>query len=250
MRSFPRIRAHRAWDGEPLMPRAGGFTAPLHGARRGVLDLRHGRSRVVIRATESDVLCRAIFDRPGPKARAADGYVTIEYPRFSFAGLLRTHARRTEIELSATLPWSIVVAGGLRASTLDLAGLELNGLELQGGARNVRIRLSRPRGCVLVRLEGGASDVTLVRPAGVAAGLQLLGEASRLTFDDERYGAIGGETRLETAAAGSGDDRYEIEIDGGASRLTIASEPAGVSRPAPAEPTTTPFESRPERRNQ
>jgi hypothetical protein len=212
-----------------MTDRAGNFTAPLDGAREGVLELRHGGRRVAIRATEMDVLCRAAFHGLTPKAWAEAGRVTIEYPRFSFAGLLRKRARRAEIELRAALPWSLAVAGGLCDSTLDLAALELTALELRGGASDLRIRLPRPRGCVLVRIEGGASSVTLLRPAGVAVVLQLVGGGSRLAFDDERYGAIGGETRLETADAGSERDRYEIEVTGGASKLTTASEDRSAS---------------------
>jgi hypothetical protein len=207
----------------PPADRAGTFVAPVDGAREGALGLRHPGGRVAVRAAESDVLCRAAFHGPAPKAWAEDGRVTIAYPRFSFAGLLRARARRTEIELTAALPWSLAVAGGLRDSTLDLTGLELIALGLRGGARELRILLPRPRGRVPVCIEGGVSSVTLVRPAGVAAVLQLVGGASRLAFDGERYGAIGGETRLETADAGS-EHRYEIEVTGGASRLTIADE--------------------------
>jgi hypothetical protein len=73
--------------------------------------------------------------------------------------------------------------------------------------------------------------LTLLRPAGVAATLGIAGGASRLTFDGERYGAIGGETRLETANAASAD-RYEIEITGGASKLVVAEAEAGGSSSA------------------
>jgi hypothetical protein len=207
-----------------MTDRAATFTAPVEGAREGVLELRHGGNRVAIRAAEMDVLCRAAFQGPAPKASAEQGRVTIEYPRFSFAGLLRRRARRTEIELSAALPWSLAVAGGLGHSTLELAALELTNLELRGGASDLSVRLPRPRGCVSVRIEGGASRVTLVRPPGVALVLRLTGGASRLAFDDERYGAVGGETQLETADAASAHDRYEIEVTGGASKLTIARE--------------------------
>lgn len=207
-----------------MTDRTGSFTAPFDGAREGVLELHHGGSDVAIRAAESDVLCRAAFHGPAPKAWAEEGRVTIEYPRFSLAGLLCKRARRTEIELRPGLPWALTVAGGLRDSTLDLTGLELTALELRGGASDLRVRLPRPRGRVLVNIAGGASNVTLLRPAGVGTVLQLVGGASRLAFDDERYGAIGGETRLETADSGSEHDRYEIEVSGGASKLTIARE--------------------------
>ena len=204
------------------MDRTGIFTAAFEGVREAALELRRGGSQVTIRAAESDVLCQAAFDGPAPKTWAEDGRVTIEYPRLSFAGLLRYPVRRAQIELNAALPWSLAVAGGLADSILDLGGLQLRVLELKGGAANLRIVLPRPSGRVRVRIGGGASNLTLLRPAEVAAVLGIAGGASRLAFDGERYGAIGGETRLETPNAGSDDDRYEIEIGGGASKLTVA----------------------------
>lgn len=209
------------------MDRTGIFTVALDGAREGALELRRGGRHVRIRATESEALCRAAFDGPAPKTWAEDGRVTIEYPRFSLAGLLRYPVRRARIELNAALPWSLAVVGGLAESILNLDGLELRVLELQGGAANVRIVLPRPSGRVRVRIGGGASQVTLLRPAEVAAVLRIAGGASRLAFDGERYGAIGGETRLETANAGSNDGRYEVEIAGGANKLTVAESDGG-----------------------
>jgi len=73
---------------------------------------------------------------------------------------------------------------------------------------------------VHVRFEGGASKVTLLHPQ-VAAVLRVAGGASRLAFDGQRYGAVGGETRLESPGAGDAADRYEIEVGGGASELTV-----------------------------
>jgi hypothetical protein len=68
------------------MDRTGIFTASFDRAREGALDLRRGGSHVAIRAAQSD-FCRAGFDGPAPKASAEDGRVTIEFPRFSLAGL-------------------------------------------------------------------------------------------------------------------------------------------------------------------
>jgi hypothetical protein len=207
--------------------RTGIFTVAFEGEREGALELRRGGRHVGIRATESDVLCRAAFDGQAPKTWAEDGRVTIEYPRFSFAGLLRRPVRRAQIELKAAVPWSLAVVGGLADSILDLGRLELRVLELKGGAENLRIVLPAPSGHVHVRIGGGASRLTLLRPAEVAAVLQIAGGASRLTFDGERYGTIGGDTRLETANARSDDDRYEIEIAGGARKLTVAESDGG-----------------------
>jgi hypothetical protein len=45
--------------------------------------------------------------------------------------------------------------------------------------------------------------------------------ATKLAFDDQHFGAIGGETHLHTPDYGSAADRYDIEVSGGASQLTV-----------------------------
>lgn len=207
------------------MERAGTFTAPLRGAREGALDVRRAK-HLTVRAAAMDALCRGAFVGWTPKARAADGRVTIEYPRPAFAWF-PGRPRRVEIDLNAALAWSLAVRGGVRDATLDLGGLEVRTLDLHGGAADVRVVLPAPYGRVRVTVRGGASNVAFLRPAGVAATLRIGGGASRLTFDEERYGAVGGETRLETSDAGSAADRYELEITGGASRLVVAELDAG-----------------------
>jgi hypothetical protein len=83
------------------------------------------------------------------------------------------------------------------------------------------VTLPRPSGTVSVRVSGGASDVTIHRPAGVAARVRVGRGASKLAFDDQHFGAIGGETRLQTPDYGDAADRYDIEVSGGASKLTV-----------------------------
>jgi hypothetical protein len=208
-------------DTQKATVRGGSFTAPLAAARQGVLEVRRPRRLLTVRGGTMDALCRAAFDGGAPTARHEDGRVVIEYPRFSLARLLEP-APRTEVELNADLPWSLTIAGGLGESVLDLNALRLLALELRGGVGEVRIMLSRPAAAVPLRIAGGASKLAIVRPAGVAASLRVAGGASRLTFDGERYGAIGGETRLESADRESASGRYEIEVLGGASRLTVS----------------------------
>ena len=208
------------------MPTTETFSIP-HDAAEGYLELKRGGTYITIRAGGSHALCRARFWGATPRADARGGRVSIEYPRLSLAGLFRHPAHRAEIELSPTLPWSIAVQGGLGDSSLDLRGLELRTFQLAGGASVLRLMLPIARGTVRVRIEGGATKLTLLRPRGVAAVLRILGGGSRLAFDGERYGSIGGETRLETANADSIQDRYDIEIAGGASELTISEHDDG-----------------------
>jgi len=208
------------------MPTTETFSAPRD-ADEGYLELRRGGTHVAIRGGGIDALCRARFERVTPRASARGGRVSIEYPRFSLAGLFRHPAHRAEIELTPALPWSIAVHGGLGASSLDLRGLELHDFQLAGGASGLRLLLPIARGIVRIRVEGGASKLALLLPREVAAVLQITGGASRLAFDGQRYGAIGGETRLETPNAEAAEDRYLIEIAGGVSELTVAEHDGG-----------------------
>lgn len=196
--------------------------APSRGdATAARLELIRGGTHLTVRAAEIDGLCRAVFAGIAPKAAATDGQVTVEYPRFTLAGLLRRPAHRAEIELNPALPWTLTFAGGVEDSAIDLRGLDVKRFAVTGGASNLRLLLPAPRGIVRVRFEGGASTLTVLRPTAVPAALQVTGGASRLTFDGERYGAIGSVTKLESHSRDHNRGRYEIDIFGGGTDLTI-----------------------------
>jgi len=81
--------------------------------------------------------------------------------------------------------------------------------------------LPEPTRHVAVRIDGGASNVRLIRPNGVPARLQIGGGVSRLEFDRELFGAIGGRIRLQSAGFEEASGRYDVVVGGGASRLTV-----------------------------
>jgi hypothetical protein len=65
------------------------------------------------------------------------------------------------------------------------------------------------------------SDVAIRRPSGTPIRVSVRGGASRLTLDTHQFGAVGGETRWETADFDQATDRYDLEISGGANGLTV-----------------------------
>ena len=71
--------------------------------------------------------------------------------------------------------------------------------------------------------DGGASGVRLTRPDGVPVRLQVRGGASKLAFDAQAFGAIGGGVRLQSPGFEDAAGRYDVIVGGGASRLTVAS---------------------------
>jgi len=202
--------------------------APLRTATEGRLEIAHGGARLTLTSQAGTTeLYHARFEGTTPMVLAHDGRVTIEYPRLSPAEWLRTHRRAAEITLNHSLPWTLVFGGGVSGLRADLRRLTLVSFEIGGGASDIEILLPEPLGLVNVRVAGGASNVNMCRPAGSPVRAHISSGASKLTFDEQRLGAVGGEAQLATPGAEQAGDRYEIEIEGGASDLTVGEHDGG-----------------------
>ena len=144
------------------------FSAPLLDLKSGRLVVSSGISRLTLRTTERMAeLYQARFEGPVPDVKAKDGVITIRYPRRLLG--LGGQQRGAEVTLNVAIPWQIVIQGGASDITAELGSLDLTGLEVKGGLRSIRLELPAPSGVVPIRISGGASEVTVRRPAGVAA---------------------------------------------------------------------------------
>jgi hypothetical protein len=74
---------------------------------------------------------------------------------------------------------------------------------------------------VAVAIVGGASNVAIRRPTGVAARLHVHGGATNLAFDDRHIGVAGGELELQSGDYDGAANRYDIAVTGGANNLSI-----------------------------
>jgi hypothetical protein len=72
-----------------------------------------------------------------------------------------------------------------------------------------------------VRILGGASNVTIHRPKGVAVRAHVDGGATNLTFDEKHFGAIGGDVNLQSPDYDAAANRYVIEVTGGTNNMTL-----------------------------
>jgi hypothetical protein len=191
-------------------------TAPLGVVEEGHLVFARGASRLTISVDGTmDELFRARFDGKPPEFRTDRGVVTVKY-RPSF------HPPRGELTLSGRVPWAIDARWGMSDVVADLAELELTHLEISGGASALEVRLPRPRASVGIRIGGGASDVELIRPAGVPVRIRVGAGTSNLRIDD-----VAVEDGLRTDRRSPGYDataaRYDIEIGAGASKVLVRS---------------------------
>jgi hypothetical protein len=196
------------------------FAAPLGSSTSGRLRFTCGAHRVVIRA---DVhlrgLYRARFGYRKPVVGVRGGVVTIRFPDCDWLNL--RSERPAEVELNARIPWDVEIRGGASRLVADLRELRLGSLSLDGGASRLEVVLPSPSGAVAVVILGGASNVAIHRPNGVAARLRVGGGATNLQFDERHIGAAGRELDLRDRDYDSAADRYDVAFTGGANNVSI-----------------------------
>jgi hypothetical protein len=193
------------------------FTAPLGSLSSGHLLFVSGASNVTIHADPSmEDLYRASFEDQVPVVRVKGGTVSIMYTRFPRFG-----QRDFWLERNTSVTWHIEVRGSISRLTADLHELRLGSINLAGGASRIEVRLPRPSGTVSVHILGGASNVTIHRPDGVAARVHAGGGATHLTFDEKHFGVIGGDVNLRGPDYDDAANRYYFEVMGGANNLMI-----------------------------
>jgi DNA-binding MarR family transcriptional regulator len=208
LRADPAATA--ATPGAIAVPRASTSTAHLvfpSGAFQLTLDARPGLGD----------LLQARFEGPQPRLRPNGDVVVVDYrvipaERLDLGG---------EIVLNGDLPWFLDIRSAASLVTADLHRLDLRGLSLRGGATQVEVTLPRPRGTVPLTIAGGASAVTLLRPAGVPLRARLRGGASDLSLDGNHFGFLGRDWRWETPDFATQPDRYDLDLSGGASGITV-----------------------------
>ena len=198
------------------------MSAPLGAAAAGRLELTHGAHDLRLRVErEMPDLYRVAYEGATPRVGVEDGVVTMRFlPDLdSLRRLFERGAARASVTLSGAIPWTIDLRGGASLIDADLRDLELRGLEVQGGASRIEIRLGTPHGVCPVRFTGGAVAFGLHRPAGVAARLRVRGGCSEVTFD-RRLTWCGG-LDVESSGFAGAAAFYDVDITGGASKVTI-----------------------------
>src|SRR5437870_12290953 len=201
--------------------RLGGLTA-------ATLDLGYSGATVDIQAGTNlgDSLYRAHVEYPGsdgPPAISLDhesGTLAIgERSSFSPLRLFGAGRRHAVITLTARIPWTIKITGGLANARLDLRRLQLAKVEISGGASRLDAQLPSPKGTVLIDISGGLSNLTLRAPTGAQWHVAVSGGVSGLRINGSSYAAIGGALQPPSPRYASATDRLDIVVSGGASHV-------------------------------
>ncbi|HEX9039005.1 MAG TPA: MarR family transcriptional regulator [Ktedonobacterales bacterium] len=205
---------------EPVAGASGDFSAPLGALASGQLTVASGGASLVLRARASmPELYEARFEGPLPEVKANDGVVTVRYPRqFLGMGAWQSSA---DITLNGAIPWLIAIQSKATTITARLRELDLAGLNIKGGYSAIDLELAAPSGLVPIKVSGGVSTIKIHRPAGAAARVHLKGWASHLTLDDQFISNAGENVRLQSSGYDAAADRYDIEVSGAASMITV-----------------------------
>ena len=207
-------------DAEEVLVRD--FSAPLGSVAEGRLELIcRGASGVVIHAGSWDELYRAHFEGTVPTVRERDGTVAVEYPHLGAAAIFERGPNTADIALSGWIPWRLEFPNGVSDLAANLSVLELCSLEISGGASRIDLVLRHPVGAVPIRVLGGAADVAIHRPGDAPMRFSVRGGVARLAMDAQTVGSMGGPVTLQSPEFDGAADRYDIEVRGGASTVTI-----------------------------
>lgn len=197
------------------------FSAPLGGLESGRLVVSSGLTQLNLRAGKGmGQLYQASFEGPQPNVKVKEGTVTIRYPRGVLVSL-GMEKRIAVVTLNNAIPWQIDIQGGAAVVTAELGHLKLSGLEVKGGMSAFNLELPVPRGVVPVRISGGASEIHVRRPAGVATRAHLKGWVSSFIFDDQMLSEMGNNAWLQSKGFNRHEPYYDIEVASSASSVVI-----------------------------
>lgn len=201
-------------------------SAPLNGATRATVTLKHGAGRLNVRAgTDPNLLFAGTF-AGGVKKTASyqNGTANLElktpeeiWGNLSFPG---TRGLEWDLALNPTVPLALKYEGGAAETRMDLSGLKMTGLEISTGASSTDVVLPVPSGTVRVVVSSGAASVKLRLPADVPASIHGTMGLGSLDVDAMRFPRRGSGA-FESDNYATAADRIEVTVEGGVGSVQV-----------------------------
>ena len=133
-----------------------------------------------------------------------------------------------EIRIANDVPTSLTINVGAGEFDVDLSDVRVTDARVNIGASSMRFVVPKPSGDVAIRMNGGASNITLVVPDGVEARVATTGGLLSLRSDNTRLGSGGGTggcvacgSSVETSGYSAAHDRVTLTISAGASSIAV-----------------------------
>lgn len=133
-----------------------------------------------------------------------------------------------QIQVGSDIPTSLTVNVGGGEFDFDLSDIRVTDARVNIGASSMRFVLPKPSGDVAIRMNGGASSISIVVPDGVEVRIATTGGLLSLRSDNTRLGS-GGDARgcvacgssVETSGYSAAHDRVTVTISAGASSIVV-----------------------------
>lgn len=172
-----------------------------------------GSGGAVDATADGTQLC--LSDRSGPTGSTSPTAGDI---RLSQSGANFGNATVT-VHIANDVPLSLQLNAGAGDFLIDLHDVTVTDTRFSVGASKTTIVLPHPTGDVPVRLDGGASEITVEIPADVEARVVVTGGLVSSSSTNPRATKSGG--IIETAGYATAKDRVTVNITGGASSITV-----------------------------
>lgn len=213
--------------GSTVILRIGGPGAPKHavsgalaGERDGEFQLLTGVTAITVRLTD---LGGDLYQASTP--RNSGILPSVQHDR----GRLQLYLTKTDgpgpatvdVRLSSRVRWQVRLVGGATAATVDARGADLAGVEFVGGVTRIEAWLPRPKGVLVARMAGGASEYVVHAYGQTPARVRIGSGAATVTVDSTTRSGIAAGTVLAPPGWESATDRYDIDATGGVATLTV-----------------------------
>lgn len=130
-------------------------------------------------------------------------------------------ASAVSIELSTAVTWQLQFSGGTSQTFLNLSNSQVASINFTAGSSLIQMTLPRPVGTATITLAGGASQVNLTTPPGVAARLSLSAGASAATLAGQTHNGVARGTVLSSPGWAQAASRYDIDAPAGINDISV-----------------------------
>jgi hypothetical protein len=192
-------------DDSVRVPRGAGGAATL------VLDARGGRVLLT-----GDAPAGALLD-----ARGAGDDATATHAATAGEHDVRVTGATTTIRLSPDVRWTLRMTVGADDADLNLAGLDVQAVEVAGGAAVLAVALPPADGASRAEVSAGTDDLRFRLARGDAARVTVESGVGWVALDGDRTGGLGAGGALTTAGFDAEADHWELVVAGGAGGVTV-----------------------------